>query len=106
MGAISRSVIRRRKRIKRIVTLITIGALLTLILSIGYLFLARQWAIAGLRGELQRLEGREELLQEERAALKELLSKRFNPGYIEYLARKELGLIKPGEEKYIVVEGE
>lgn len=105
MGAISRSVIRRRERLKKIVALITLAAMVTLILGIGYLFLARQWAIKKLQAELERLDQEEDLLQEERVTLEELLAKRFDPEYLEYLARKELGLIKRGEEKYIVVEG-
>lgn len=105
MGAISRSVIRRRERIKKIVALITLVAIVALILGIGYLFLARQWAVKELKAELERLDRKEDLLQKERGTLKELLGKRFDPEYIEYLARKELGLIKQGEEKYIVVEG-
>jgi cell division protein FtsB len=106
MGAVSRSVIRRRERIRRIVILITLTAFIMLILGIGYIFLARSLAIAKLRVELQRLDRQREELLRERAELEELLSKRFDREYIEYLARKELGLIKPGEEKYIVVEGE
>lgn len=104
MGATRRSVIRRREQIRRVVILITLAAFLMLVLGIGYLFLARTWSIGRLKAELKRLDlQREELLQE-RVALEELLLKRFDPEYIEYLARKELGLIKPGEEKYIIVE--
>ncbi|MFQ6033245.1 MAG: septum formation initiator family protein [Candidatus Bipolaricaulia bacterium] len=104
MGAISRSVIRRRERIRRIVILSTLVAFLLLVLGVGYLFLSRQWAIARLRAELWELDRQGERLLQERAALEGLFSKRFDREYIEYLARKELGLIKPGEEKYIVVE--
>lgn len=86
--------------------LIMLVVIILLILSIGCLFLARGLAIAGLKAELQRLDLQVEELLRERAALKELLAKKFDPEYIEYLARKELGLIRPGEEKYIVMEGE
>lgn len=104
MGAISRSVIRRRERIRRIVILSTLAAFLLLVLSVGYLFLSRQLAIAKLRVELQRLDRRREGLLQEQAKLEELFSKKFDQQYIEYLARKELGLTEPGEQKYIVVE--
>lgn len=104
MGAISRSVIRRRERIRRIVILSTLAAFLLLVLGVGSLFLSRQLAIAKLRTELQRLDRRREGLLQEQAELEELLSKKFDQQYIEYLARKELGLTEPGEQKYIVVE--
>jgi len=104
MGAISRSVIRRRERIRRIVILSTLAAFLLLVLGVGYLFLSRQWAIARLRVELRGLDRQGERLLGERAALERSLAKKFDPQYIEYLARKELGLTEPGEEKYIVVE--
>jgi len=105
MGAVSRSVIRRRERLRRIMILTTLAAFMLLILGIGYLFLARQLAISRLRSEFQRLDLQREELLGERAELEGLFSKRFDRGYLEYLARKELGLTEPGEEKYIVVEG-
>jgi len=106
MGAVSRSVIRRRERLRRLAILITLAALIMLILSIGYIFLARQLAIARLEAELRQLDTQREELLRERIELEELLSKKFDREYIEYLARRELGLIMPGEEKYIVVEEE
>lgn len=84
--------------------LITLAAFLALVLGIGYIFLARQWAIGRLEAELQRLDLQEKLLQQERAEMEELLARKFDPEYMEYLARRELGLIEPGEQKYIVVE--
>jgi cell division protein FtsB len=104
MGATSLSVVRRRGRLRRIVLLATLIAFAAMILGTGYLFLSRALAIKRMEAELKRLDLREQQLLQERAALEKTLSKRFDNDYMEYLARKQLGLIKPGEEKYIVVE--
>lgn len=106
MGAISLSVVRRRERIRRIVLLITSIVFISMILGIAYLFVSRAVAIKRLEAELRQLDVREQHLLQERLELERTLAKRFDNRYMEYLARKLLGLIKPGEEKYIIVEEE
>lgn len=106
MGAISLSVVRRRERIRRIVLLITSIVFIAMILGIAYLFVSRAVAIKRLEAELRRLDVREQHLLQERLELERRFAKRFDNRYMEYLARKLLGLIKPGEEKYIIIEEE
>lgn len=106
MGAVSRSVIRRRERIKRITALTMAAAFLVIVSSVGYLFYSRARTIAVMNAEFKQFEARKEELIQEHRALEELLRKKDDPLYIEYLARKELGLIKQGEEKYIILGGE
>lgn len=106
MGAISLSVVRRRERIRRIVLLITSIVFISMILGIAYLFVSRAVAIKRLEAELRQLDVREQHLLQERLELERMFAKRFDNRYMEYLARKLLGLIKPGEEKYIIIEEE
>jgi len=82
-------------------------ALLVIVLALGLsaLFYLRERGIAALREELQRVEHQKEQLLQENERLRVLLARKDDLDYIEYLARKELGLILPGEEKYILIEG-
>lgn len=106
MGAISLSVVRRRERIRRILLLATSIAFIAMILGIAYLFVSRAVAINRLEARLRQLDVQEQQLLRERTELEKMLAKRFDNEYMEYLARKLLGLVKPGEEKYIVLEEE
>lgn len=103
MGAISLSEVRRREKIKRALAHLVLGGLALLILGIAYLFVSRAVAIKRMEAELTRLARLEKELLQERRALEGLYAKRFDNEYMEYLARKELGLIAPGEEKYIII---
>ncbi len=50
-----------------------------------------------LRGELARLEERRKELLKERAEIQELLRYYASDAYVEEAARRELGLVRPGE---------
>ena len=104
MGAISRSELRRRARLRLILVVSLLIGVLLLAGALGAAFIVRALTIAHLQAELRALYQQEEALLRERAELEALLAKRNDPDYIEYLARKELGLIKPGEEKYIIID--
>ncbi len=104
MGAISLSAARRRARLKRALALLALSGLALLVLGAVYLFVSRALAIKRMEAELVRLDRLEEELLQERQRLEGLYARRFDNGYMEYLARKELGLIAPGEEKYIIIE--
>jgi len=73
---------------------------------LSFLYIDRFLEIRHLHAEIARIN------QEERAALsiqndlRDRLAHRNDPATIEYLARKELGLVKPGEEKVIFVKGD
>ena len=104
MGAISRSVLRRRARIRKITVMIVVAIVIAIVLSIAYLFYARARIISKMRVELIRIEQQKQTILQEQERLRALIAKKDDLKYIEYLARKELGLIKPGEEKYIILE--
>ncbi len=104
MGAISRSELRRRARLRLILVVSLLIGVLLLAGALSAAFIVRALTIAHLQAELRALYQQEEALLQERAELEALLAKRNDPDYIEYLARKELGLIKPGEEKYIIID--
>lgn len=76
------------------------------VVALGVLFFLRGQAIMSLQRELHKLQVQQEELIEENGYLRGLLARKDDLGYLEYLARRELGLIKPGEEKYILIEGE
>lgn len=85
------------KRWRLVLILIVIG----LILGI---FIARVLTIRHLRAELAQLEAEKAKIQKEIERLSARLAERENLKLIEYLARKELGMVKPGEELYIIIE--
>ncbi|MCS7197642.1 MAG: cell division protein FtsL [Candidatus Bipolaricaulota bacterium] len=80
-------------------------ALVLIVLGIIFgLFLSRVLTIRHLRAELARLEAEKAKIQKEIERLSARLAERDNLQLIEYLARKELGMVKPGEELYILIE--
>lgn len=85
------------KRWRLVLILIVVG----LILGI---FISRVLTIRHLRAELAQLEAEKAKIQREIERLSARLAERENLKLIEYLARKELGMVKPGEELYILIE--
>lgn len=79
-------------------------ALGLVVVSIGTFFYLRGQAIAEVQAELQAIREHQERIVDDNEELRVLLGRRDDPEFIEYLARRELGLILPGEEKYILVE--
>jgi len=69
------------------------------------LYLVRFATIAHLRADIAHaeIEQRRALVAQEE--LRDRLDQKDNPAAIEDLARKLLGLVKPGEEKIIFIEG-
>lgn len=68
------------------------------------LFVSRALEIRHLQHELVQLEAEKAKIQREIERLSAQLSDRENLKLIEYLARKELGMVKPGEQIYILIE--
>ncbi len=83
---------------------IILVALIAVVIALTAMFALRAQAIADLRAEIQTIEGRKARLMAENERLEVLLARKDDLAYIEYLARRELGLILPGEEKYILIE--
>jgi len=81
---------------------IVVGVLLVSI-GLGILFYGKFAEIASYKAEIAELETQQTRVQSEIDEFERLLSLKDDYAYIEYLARKELGLIYPGEEKYIIV---
>lgn len=78
--------------------------LLVLVGALFGLFVTRALEIRRLRHELVQLDAEKAKIQKEIAALSAQLNEKENFKLIEYLARKELGMVKPGEEIYILIE--
>ncbi len=70
----------------------------------GWNFYAKEREIAELRRERASAERLLRTLEREIEELQRLLALKDDLDYIELLARRELGLIFPGEEKYILIE--
>lgn len=68
------------------------------------LFIVRGLEIHRLRSELLQLETEKAKILQEIEAMSAQLKAQNDLKLIEYLARKELGMVKPGEEVYIIVE--
>lgn len=75
-----------------------------LIGALAGLFVSRAVEIRQLQQELVQLEAEKAKIQKEIERLSAQLSATDNLQLIEYLARKELGMVKPGEEIYILIE--
>ncbi len=78
--------------------------LILVVIFAGYKFYLNQREIVYIKREIARLEqelDKEEVREKE---LKEKLENINDPEYIEEVARKELGLVKPGELLLIPVE--
>lgn len=57
-----------------------------------------------LEREAARLERLKQELQEQNAVLREEVKLLYTPGYIERIAREQLGLVKPGEVALLIVQ--
>jgi cell division protein FtsB len=82
---------------RRVVALLFIGALIGV-------FTWRTLEIRHLRRELRQLESEKALIHKEIESLSERLQAISDLKLVEYFARKELGMVKPGEELYILIE--
>ncbi|MCL6642102.1 MAG: septum formation initiator family protein [Candidatus Bipolaricaulota bacterium] len=82
---------------------VLLGALVIGAMLVG-LFLSRALEIHRLRTELVQLEAEKAKIRKEIERLSARLNEKDNLKLIEYLARKELGMVKPGEEIYILIE--
>lgn len=100
--ALSGRVSARRARLRRWSRRALLGCLALLVGMIGYAFYGQVSQVLSLRAEHAALSARSEDVSEANRALAERLSRRDDPDYMEYLARKELGLIAPGEVKVIL----
>jgi len=92
----------RRARLRRWGRRALLAGLALLAGAVGYAFYGQVSQVLSLRTEHARLEARASELGEANRALAERLSRRDDPEYLEYLARKELDLIAPGEAKVIL----
>jgi len=77
--------------------------LATATLALAVFFGFREHSIAQLHGEIHAVQNEQAEVETTIADLEARLDRRDDLDYIEYLARKELGLIRPGEEKYILI---
>jgi cell division protein FtsB len=83
-----------------------VWALLAIVFLLFFLFLGRTFKIRRLRGDLSILaqQASETLVTQEE--LRARLALQNDPTMIEEEARRLLGLVKPGEEKVIFIEGD
>lgn len=84
----------RRQRRLRLV------ALSIAILGLGVFFGLREHSIAQIHREIDAVREKRAQVEARIDALQTRLERRDNLNYIEYLARKKLGLIRPDEKKY------
>ncbi len=87
------------KRIVLIAVLMFVGLL-------SFLYIDRFFKIRHLQAEIARITQEEQAALVVQNELRDRLAHADDPATIEYLARKELGLVKPGEEKVIFLKGE
>ena len=103
--AISARVIERQQRLRRVARWLLLSLLALLVAWIGYAFYLQIHTVLSLRGQYHDLQARIHTLQAQNQALQQELSLADDEEYLEYLARKWLGLVKKGEVKYILPLG-
>jgi len=85
----------------RLTIMIALAVLVGLLIA---LFTWRALSIAGMRSQTRALQAQAAQVSEQIVELKKQLAKQDDPATMEYLARQKLGMIKPGEVKYILSE--
>lgn len=96
-GNRSKSPVRRIPRWPKILAAAIILAAVLTLFAIRYLEVYR------LNREAARLAGLKRSLQEQNAILREEMKLLYTPGYVEKIAREQLGLVKPGEIALLIV---
>ena len=81
-------------------------AVLMFVGLLSFLYIDRFLEIRHLHAEIAHITQEEQVALGIQGELRDKLAHADNPATIEYLARKELGLVKPGEEKVIFLKGE
>ena len=89
---------RRGPRVIVAVVLVVVGLL-------SFLYISRFLVIRHLHAEIAAITRQEQAALAVQTKLRARLAHGNDPATIEYLARKELGLVKPGEEKVIFIKG-
>lgn len=100
--AISGRALARRQRARRWLGRLLLGAVVLLAGAMGYAFYVQISTVLELRGEQATLQLERSALARENAALQQRLSLQNDPDYLEYMVRKLLGWVRPGETKYIL----
>jgi cell division protein DivIC len=76
---------------------------LVLLVAVTYAFGSSFLQVYRLRREAARLEQVRQDLIEQGALLREEIKLLHTPGYIERIAREQLGLVKPGEVALLII---
>lgn len=77
--------------------------ILAVLIAVTYAFGSSFLQVYRLRREASRLEQVKQDLIEHNAQLREEIKLLHTPGYVERIAREQLGLIKPGEVAMLIV---
>jgi cell division protein FtsB len=106
MGTISLNALSQRWQGARLETRLIAIMVLLLVLAITALFVVRALAIGRLQAEAHTLQIQQAQAIQEITDLQAQLAKENDPATMEYLARSKLGMIKAGEIKYMLIEGQ
>jgi cell division protein FtsL len=77
---------------------------IVLIFYFAYLCVSQQSQLNAISKETENVRGQLAQFQQANATLKAEKDALQDPKYIEKVAREELGLVKPGESPYVVVD--
>ncbi|MGM0470868.1 MAG: FtsB family cell division protein [Bacillota bacterium] len=82
--------------------------LVAVIVLVGavYSFLQVEAKVESMKQELTRLESKAEHLSNDIQILRDSIERMDSNKFVEEIARKDLGLVKPGETLYIVVDNQ
>ena len=99
---ISARQLERRQQLRRWLRYAVLGVIGLIFLAVGYAFYVQINTVLGLQNEYDELQQELEAAQTQNNQLAQQLLLKDDADYLEYLARKWLGLINPGETKVIL----
>ena len=79
--------------------------ILASVLFVGVLFVAvfPTQTLLGQRSEVDEKQAELDVIEERNAELQQRIDELEDASYVELLAREEFGLVRPGEESYVIV---
>lgn len=100
--AASGRLVQWQKRLRQGLRYAVLATIAGLVGVVGYAFYLQISVVLNLNSDYHALQADIQAMQQKNEALTQELQLKDDPEYLEYLARKMLGLVRPGETKIIL----
>lgn len=100
--AVSSRLVQWQKRLRQGLRYAVLATIAGLVGVVGYAFYLQISVVLNLNSDYHALQTDIQAMQQKNEALTQELHLKDDPEYLEYLARKMLGLVRPGETKIIL----